>query len=67
MYPKHHSKFAMVTTKNCLQNNNIKMIQNYTKEHWKLKQQKGIPRIKWKVLRKCHAYNQKKRVYLMPK
>ena len=26
------------------------------KEYWK-----GIPRIKWKVLRKCHAYNQKKR------
>ena len=32
-----------------------------SKEYWKIKQQNGIPRIKWKVLRKCHAYNQKKR------
>ena len=32
-----------------------------SKEYWKVKQQNGIPRIKWKVLRKCHAYNQKKR------
>ena len=31
------------------------------KEYWKMKQQNGIPGIKWKVLRKCHAYNQKKR------
>ena len=33
-----------------------------SKEYWKVKQQNGIPRIKWKVLRKCHPYyNQKKR------
>ena len=32
-----------------------------SKEYWKIKQQNGIPRIKWQVLRKCHAYNQKKR------
>ena len=32
-----------------------------SKEYWKVKQQKGITIIKWKVLRKCHAYNQKKR------
>ena len=31
------------------------------KEYWKVKQQNGIPRIKWRVLRKCHAYNQNKR------
>ena len=30
-------------------------------EYWKVKEQNGIPRIKWKVLRKCHAYNQKKK------
>ena len=28
-----------------------------SKEYWKVKQQNGIPMIKWKVLRKCHAYN----------
>ena len=38
-----------------------------SKDFWKAKQQNGIPRIKWKVLRQCHAYNQKKRLYLMPK
>ena len=32
-----------------------------TKEYWTVKQQNRIPIIKWKVLRKCHAYNQKKR------
>ena len=26
-----------------------------SKEYWKVKQQNGIPRIKWKVLQKCHA------------
>ena len=30
-------------------------------EYWKVKQQNGIPIINWKVLRKCHAYKQKKR------
>ena len=30
-------------------------------EYWKVKQQNGIPRRKWKVLRKCHVHNQKKR------
>ena len=28
-----------------------------SKEYWKVKQQNRIPRIKWKVLRKCHIYN----------
>ena len=28
-----------------------------SKEYWKVKQQSGMPMIKWKVLRKCHAYN----------
>ena len=32
-----------------------------SKEYWKVKQQNGIPIIKWKVLKKCHGYNQKKR------
>ena len=32
-----------------------------SKEYWKAKQQNGTPRIKWKVLKKCHTYNQKKR------
>ena len=32
-----------------------------SKEYWKVKQLNGTPRIKWKVLKKCHAYNQKKR------
>ena len=32
-----------------------------SKEYWKMKQQKRIPRIKWKVLRKCHAHNQTKK------
>ena len=32
-----------------------------SKEYWKLKQLNGILRIKWKILRKCHTYNQKKR------
>ena len=31
-----------------------------SKEYWKVKQQNGIPRIKWKVLKKCHACNQNK-------
>ena len=31
------------------------------KEYWKVKQQKGIPKIKCKLLRKRYAYNQKKR------
>ena len=31
-----------------------------SKEYWQVKQQNGIRRIKWKVLKKCHAYNQKK-------
>ena len=36
------------------------------KEYWKVKQQNGIHRIKWQALRKCCAYNQKKKtVYLM--
>ena len=26
-----------------------------SKEYWKVKQQNGIPRIKWKVLRKCQV------------
>ena len=30
-----------------------------SKEYWKV-QQNGIPRMKWKVSRKCHAHNQKK-------
>ena len=30
-------------------------------EYWKVKKQNGIHRIKWRVLRKCKAYNQKKR------
>ena len=38
-----------------------------SKEYWKVKQQNGTPRIKWKVLKKCHAYNQKKRLHLMLK
>ena len=38
-----------------------------SKEYWKVKQQNRITRIKWKVLRKCHTYNKKKTVYLMPK
>ena len=29
-----------------------------SKEYWKVKQQNGTPRIKWTVLKKCHAYNQ---------
>ena len=32
-----------------------------SKAYGKVKQENRIPRIKWKVLRKCHAYNQKKR------
>ena len=32
-----------------------------SKGYWKVKQQNGIPIIKWKVLRKCRAYNQKKK------
>ena len=36
-----------------------------SKEYWKVKQQNRIPRMKWRVLRKCHTYNQKKRAYLM--
>ena len=32
-----------------------------SKDYWKIKHQNGTPRIKWKVLKKCHAYNQKKR------
>ena len=32
-----------------------------SEKYWKIKQQNRIPRIKWKVLRKCHAYNQEKR------
>ena len=32
-----------------------------SKEYCKAKQQNGIPRMKWKILRKCHPYNQKKR------
>ena len=31
-----------------------------SKEYWEVKQQNAITR-KWKVLRKCHAYNHKKR------
>ena len=38
-----------------------------SREYLKVKQQNGIPRIKWKVLKKCYAYNKKKTVYLMPK
>ena len=56
-YPKQHLRFAMVTTKNRLQNSII----NLSKEYWKVKQQNGIPSIKWKVLKKYQAYNQKKR------
>ena len=26
-------------------------------EYWKIKQQNAVRIIKWKVLRKCHAYN----------
>ena len=33
------------------------------KEYWRVKQNR-IPRIKWEVLRKCHAHNQKKKLYL---
>ena len=54
----------MVTTKNCLQNI-IKNDTELSKEYWKVKQQNGIPRIKWKVLKKCHAYNQKKRLRIL--
>ena len=32
-----------------------------SKEYWKVKQQKGIPRIKWKVLRECYVCNRIKR------
>ena len=32
-----------------------------SREYLKVKQENGIPRIKWKVLKKCHAKNQKKR------
>ena len=31
-----------------------------SKEYWKVKQQKRIPIIDWKVLRKYHTYNKKK-------
>ena len=30
------------------------------KEYWKVKQQNGTHGTKWKVLKKCYAYNQKK-------
>ena len=59
VYLKQDLKFPMVTTKNRLQCH--KNHTELSKEYWKVKQQNGIPRIKWKVLRKCHAYNQKKR------
>ena len=32
-----------------------------SKEYWKVKQQNGTPRIRWKVIKKCQAYNQKKK------
>ena len=32
-----------------------------SKKYWKVKQQNGTPRIRWKVLKKCQAYNQKKK------
>ena len=60
MYSKQHLKFALVTTKTHIHNNFIKSDTELCKEYWEVKQQKGIPVIKWKVLRKCHAYNQKK-------
>ena len=50
-----------VYKKNRLQNKIIKTIRSYLREYWKVKQQNGISRIKWKVLRKCHAYNQMKK------
>ena len=49
---------------NAAHKNNMEL----SKEYWKIKQQNRIPRIKWKVLRKFHAYDQKKKtVYPMPK
>ena len=57
-YGNHKKSFTKQRHKNDMES---------LKEYWKVKQQNGIPRIKWKVLRKSHAYNQKKRVYLMPK
>ena len=54
-YPKQHLKFAMVTTKILSQDNIIKNDTEISKEYWKVKQQNGIARVKWKVLNKCHA------------
>ena len=39
MYPKKHLNFAMVTTKNCLQKNLVKAIQNYSRS---IGQQNGM-------------------------
>ena len=52
MYGNHKKSFA----KQCHKNDT-----ELSKEYWKVKQQKRIPRIKWKVLRKCNTYNQRKR------
>ena len=52
----------MVTRKNRLQNNIInKNDTELSKEYWKVDQQNGMLRIKWKVLKERHAYNMKKR------
>ena len=59
MYPKH-LKVAMVTTKTSLIQR-LKKDTELSKQYWKVKLQDGIPIINWEVLRKCHAYNQKKR------
>ena len=57
---KQHLKFAMATKKKWFTKKH-KNDTGLSKEYWKIKQKNGIPRIKWQVLRKCHAYNQKKR------
>ena len=61
VYPKQHLKFAIITTKKSFTKQRQKNDTELSKQYWKIKQQNKIPRIKWKVLRKCHAYNEKER------
>ena len=55
-----YSNHKKLFTKQCHKNDT-----ELSKDYWKVKQQNRILRIKWKVLRKCHAYNQKKKQHIL--